>query len=158
MKYIYIQLNNISWRSPKYGIKTPTEITHENWVKTLISAKSTGFLKNAENNETRHKSHKYDSKVISITIISISSAKLRYLNQRRNRPGFPYNGETAKTQNESHECNSKLYKTNITLVYIINQDIIQSIKISGVTFTPTNKEFRPRNSTNDIKISITISH
>ena len=118
MKYIFIYLNNISWRSPKSRIKTSTEKTYENRVKTLISAKSPGIPKNAKNNETWHKLHKYDSKLIFITIISISSAKLRYLAKRRNRPDFPYNDETAETQNKSHECNSKSLKTNIALVYI----------------------------------------
>ena len=71
--------------------------------------------------------------VISNTIISISSVKLIKLAKRRNRPDLSYNGETAETQNESHECNSKLVKTKIILVYIISQDITQSIKTLGVT-------------------------
>ena len=90
-------------------------------------------MKNAKNNENRHEPHKYESKVISITNTSISSAKLRYLAQWRNWLDFLKHDETAETRNESHECNSKLVKTIIALVYFINEDTTQSIKTPGVT-------------------------
>ena len=71
--------------------------------------------------------------MIYITIILISGTKYGCLAKERNRPDFSYNDETAETRNESHECNSKKLKTIIALVYIITQDITQSIKILGVT-------------------------
>ena len=94
--------------------------------------------------------------MISITIISISSVKLKKLAKRRNMPDFSYNGETAETQNESHECNSKPLKTNVALVYIIYQDITRSTKNHRCYIHPQlTKNFVLEIQTNHIQINIT---